>query len=466
MTLENLRKAMLLNNMEMLLRLKKYLHVHENLPVLDKLAVTEDGHFTFEGSSLLSEIDVSKADGNAIEKKSDGYYVAANNPTEDEIQKMINEMWKELMKDVHNYSTTWSTDAVNHWHACTDEGCDAVSEKAPHSFNGGVVTLQPTFETKGNTTYTCTVCGYTKEEPIDMLLHSYADTYSSDENNHWHPCTDPGYQDLRKDSAAHDWDDGEITTSPTYDAEGVRTYHCTVCGHERTSPIAQLVHNYETTWTIDETYHWLKCSDDGYEDLAKDKAEHVYNEGVITTPTTFESDGVKTYTCSVCGHKKTEVVPQLEHSYAETWNNNETKHWHACTDKGYENLIQDEAEHSYDSGEVTVLPTFEKDGMKTYTCSVCGYKKTEVIPKLQHSYANDWSSDDDYHWHQCSDEGYEDLTQDKAIHDWDEGIITKEATADEEGVRTYTCSVCNKTKTEVIPIISNNDQDSASSENP
>lgn len=36
-------------------------------------------------------------------------------------------------------------------------------------------------------------------------------------------------------------------------------------------------------------------------------------------------------------------------------------------------------------------------------------------------------------------------------HEWDEGTITKEATCSEEGEKTYTCSTCRKTKTEVIP---------------
>ena len=34
---------------------------------------------------------------------------------------------------------------------------------------------------------------------------------------------------------------------------------------------------------------------------------------------------------------------------------------------------------------------------------------------------------------------------------WDKGEITKEATCAEEGIRTYTCSICHKTKTEAIP---------------
>ncbi len=37
-------------------------------------------------------------------------------------------------------------------------------------------------------------------------------------------------------------------------------------------------------------------------------------------------------------------------------------------------------------------------------------------------------------------------------HDWDSGTVTKAATCAEEGVKTYTCSRCGDTKTEAIPI--------------
>ena len=36
-------------------------------------------------------------------------------------------------------------------------------------------------------------------------------------------------------------------------------------------------------------------------------------------------------------------------------------------------------------------------------------------------------------------------------HEWGEGVVTKEPTCTEDGVRTYTCSKCDETKTEVIP---------------
>ena len=39
-------------------------------------------------------------------------------------------------------------------------------------------------------------------------------------------------------------------------------------------------------------------------------------------------------------------------------------------------------------------------------------------------------------------------------HDWDSGTVTKEPTATETGIRIYTCTRCNETKTESIPVVS------------
>ena len=46
------------------------------------------------------------------------------------------------------------------------------------------------------------------------------------------------------------------------------------------------------------------------------------------------------------------------------------------------------------------------------------------------------------------------LTSPAAGHSWDAGVVTKEATAEAAGVKTYTCSRCKKTRTETIPKLS------------
>jgi len=69
--------------------------------------------------------------------------------------------------------------------------------------------------------------------------------------------------------------------------------------------------------------------------------------------------------------------------------------------------------------------------------------------EAEHKAKDAWSHDETYHWHDCEiadcNKAYE-----KGYHDFDEGVVTKEATFSENGVFTYTCKVCGYQKTEEI----------------
>lgn len=215
----------------------------------------------------------------------------------------------------HTWATEWSSDGESHWHACTGEGCTAIADEALHTWDEGEVTTPATFEAPGVMTYTCTVCDATKTEDIAQLEHTYATEWSHDGDNHWHACTDEGYEDLKADVAAHDWGDGEVTTPATYDAPGVRTYTCE-CGATKTEDIAQLVHTYADEYSYTSTHHWYACVDEGYNQepgdndyafLRKDEAYHVFGEGVLSEDGTY-----KTYTCEDCGYSKTSQIVTVE----------------------------------------------------------------------------------------------------------------------------------------------------------
>ncbi len=107
-----------------------------------------------------------------------------------------------------------------------------------------------------------------------------------------------------------------------------------------------------------------------------------------------------------------------------------------------------------------VSPDCINNGSKEYwECSDCGMifadaaGTTETtlgdfIPALGHSYSEDWSHDENEHWRECTVCGDE---TEKTAHTWDEGEVTQEATTSEDGVKTYTCTVCGAVQTEAIP---------------
>lgn len=227
-------------------------------------------------------------------------------------------------------------------------------------------------------------CDEGEEEP-PAHTHTWSTEWSGDEDSHWHACTGEGCTAIA-DEALHTWDEGEVTTPATYDAAGVRTYTCEVCGREREEAIAQLEHTYATEWTYDDDNHWHACTDEGYTDLKADVAAHDWGDGEVTTPATYDAPGVRTYTCE-CGATKTEDIAQLVHTYADEYSYTSTHHWYACVDEGYNQepgdndyafLRKDEAYHVFGEGVLSEDGTY-----KTYTCEDCGYSKTSQIVTVE-----------------------------------------------------------------------------------
>ncbi|MDD6360569.1 MAG: InlB B-repeat-containing protein [Christensenellaceae bacterium] len=67
----------------------------------------------------------------------------------------------------------------------------------------------------------------------------------------------------------------------------------------------------------------------------------------------------------------------------------------------------------------------------------------------EHSFSETWENDVENHWHVCTGEGCTEISA-KAAHTWDSGVITQDATETEDGVKTFTCTVCGRTRTESI----------------
>ena len=157
----------------------------------------------------------------------------------------------------------------------------------------------------------------------------------------------------------HTWDNGTVTTEPTENEPGVRTFTCAVCGATKTAPIpATGAHYYQFTRTVAPTctadgYDLYTCSGCGATEKRNSKPAlgHKWDSGKVTTEPTETAPGVRTYTCTVCGEVKTEVIPATG---AHT--------------------------HKWDAGKVTTAPTATTPGVRTYTCTICGQTKEEVIP--------------------------------------------------------------------------------------
>ena len=230
----------------------------------------------------------------------------------------------------HTYSEEWSSDETYHWHAATCEHTDKVKDKAEHTFTTQVV--EPSFESGGYTIYTCSVCGYSYTgNETAQLQHHYSEEWSHDDNNHYHLCTDTGYETLKDGVAPHTFVD--VVTYPTFETEGFTTHTCSVCGYYYIdTPTSQLPHNFEAGWQDDENNHWHACIDAGYETLKDGVAPHSYGEIITDTPATELAEGVGHKVCEVCGHTVSVSIDKLDHDWGEptyVWSNDHS----SCTAK-------------------------------------------------------------------------------------------------------------------------------------
>ena len=155
---------------------------------------------------------------------------------------------------------------------------------------------------------------------------------------------------------------------------------CDICGNSYDSTDSTN-HDADTSvWKYDENGHWNPCLRAGCEEHLN-AAAHTFDDGVITTKPTDKTEGVKTYTCTVCGYEKTESVPKLGHIPSAEWSYDSENHWKECTAEDCNEKLE-LAAHTFDNGVITAEPTDTTDGVRTYTCTVCGYEKTESIEKL------------------------------------------------------------------------------------
>ena len=223
----------------------------------------------------------------------------------------------------HSFSTIWSADETNHWHGSTC-GHEVVIDKSLHFWKKTIDAIA-TCTKEGSVTNACTVCGFSITEVLPLL--------------------------------SHDWDDGVVITAASCSSTGLKRFTCSVCGTTKEVVIPMLDHVFSEEWTTDLTYHWHDaiCGHDS----VSGKAEHSWNQGEVTTPATHTTNGVKTYTCTICGKTTTEVIPALvnDHTYSQDWTSNATHHWHEAT-CGHD-ARSGEAEHVIPSG--------------LFSCSVCGY---------------------------------------------------------------------------------------------
>lgn len=385
-------------------------------------------------------------------------------------------------------------------YSCKNKGClyKKYVETAPalgHEWGNAKITQEQSCENPEITTYTCThsLCGRKKQvETKPALGHTWdegkvtKEATCSETGVKTHTCTRcGGTKNEEIPKTKHDYEE-HVETPATCTSRGVSYYVCKNCGlttSKKQTPATGHIHT-EVRNKKDATY-----TDDGYtgdtycKDCGKKREtgtvipklvekEHDYGEWVLDQAQTCKKYGVRHRICKNCGDREVDVLDKVDHTWElvstipATCTVGEIQHYKCsvCGETKDVTLSNPLGEHSWDNGKVTKEATCTEDGEKTYTCTVCNTTKTEVIPATGHQHKEVRNAKKAI----CTEDGYTGDTYctdcntklesgtvvNKLGHTWDNGVITKEATETEEGVKTYTCKTCGETKTEKIPVTS------------
>lgn len=290
---------------------------------------------------------------------------------------------------------------------CKDCGAKVSSgqaiPKTEHTWDSGKVTTKATCEHTGVRTYTCSVCGETKEEEIPKTDHTY--------------------------------DEGTVTKKPTCTETGIKTYTCTVCQKTKTEEIAATGHQHtevrnkvEATCTKEGYSGDVYCTDCGTKlssgtEIARKAHEYEERE---RNEANCKRNGYILFVCKVCGDEKREVLPKTDHQHTEIRNKVEA----TCTDEGY-------------TGDTYCTDCGEKlsDGKKI---PATGHIHIGYLGKKEATCENDGYTGDAY----CKDCGIT-LKIGKNIpalgHTWEKKSVIS-PTYTKKGTITYICKRCKEKK--------------------
>lgn len=372
----------------------------------------------------------------------------------------------------HNWSSSFTHDAKQHWQECQNLGCTQKSEATAHVMVGS----------KSDCTqdYKCKDCTYV--EIYGEMTHNFEGSpYYGNADGHWQECQNGDCTVLSKDvpglsmeahrggtatcvrkaicSLCHE-EYGEVDSSnhesrvlknakePTAEEEGYTgDFWCTVCNTliEKGSVIAKqsCEHTYSTdpdqqqfddegSWYVctkcglpgekvphqltltgwDDTGHWKQCSSCKHKTTV---VPHTMSDG------TFDHDCTTATVCSEedCGYKLAKEYG--EHRFDGGLLYNETGHWHVCQNPDC--TVTDEVKpHTPDSNRTNCT--------SSTICTECGH--TLFVGEAQHDWDTVWHSDEQGHYHVCLNTGCEEKSYENHVVT-DDGICTTPAV----------CTICN-----------------------
>ena len=303
-----------------------------------------------------------------------------------------------------------------------------------HEWGEWTVIKAATCDAAGRRQRECGVCGTAEIEILPALSHEYADTVvaptCTQQGYTLHKCTREGcnnsYTDTYVEAKGHEWEDvGSPEKEATCTATGIQYQECKDCDATQKAVVPALGHNWQNAVIITEA----TCDTDGLMNASCDRCGevrdsiripalgHLWDDGVVTKEATCTEDGIRVLSCTRdnCGKKMETVIKAVGHK----WND----------------------------GVITREPTCATTGEKLVTCTVCFTEQNEIVPTLSHKYfgvATAPTCEDqgytEYKCSECGDEIIDDYVPAKG-HSYSVTVVPP--TCIKEGFTFARCTNCN-----------------------
>ncbi|MBQ8174126.1 MAG: leucine-rich repeat domain-containing protein [Clostridia bacterium] len=289
----------------------------------------------------------------------------------------------------HTYSTEWSQDLYEHWHAADCEHTELEADREEHTYMASV-DIEETCTESGLHTLTCSVCGYGTQITVPAAHRTEphegkAPTCTEAGWKAYETCARCDYTTYEEIPApGHQFEDGvctvcgdeeppphecvgvrwEVTQEATCEESGVKTQYC-ACGKPTATATILAEH--------DLVYHDAKsptCTEDGWKAYQTCTRCPMTNKQILSAKHNIVQQVARAATCTEVGWDDYEKclgcdyttyveIPAKNHRFETTWTRSAKQHFKRCLNEGCTET-REVAEHSFNTDKKCTVCEYEK----------------------------------------------------------------------------------------------------------